>query len=477
MNDFPGSGEPMSRVSELTLENFQGVSNRQTVQLGAFTLIYGENSAGKSSIARSLLLVGQSLSEALYIKGDSRNRFFIYSGQQIDLAGFKNVIHKHEEDRSLKIGLKVLLDNQDRLVLPPITRSTVKARPQISSVELVAVAFEVTESSAGLEEFVISFDFSVAQIVETMTLSFQSGEKGDLSLVEQRETSREATKAFLGVADSEDFAISDLHSLEYTWMSNWPAIRGARGIESGEVAKTSLARTLDMWLRSAKMHFLSLIANPHHIPSLREIEPRVTVRSTQPLRSTKLRRIVKNRDAASSQFLSQLTQGRYEIESSSYEMGESGFLGEVEVKFLRDKHLGVAVSFQDVGVGLSQVLPLLSAINTLRISPGEQLIIAEQPELHLHPKMQAELAELMFRESQSNGQIIAETHSEPILLRLQRIVRELDRDGQSYRSVAVIYASFDPELGTRFENLELRRDLDFIVLLPTSFSDLRMEEL
>jgi predicted ATPase len=158
-------------------------------------------------------------------------------------------------------------------------------------------------------------------------------------------------------------------------------------------------------------------------------------------------------------------------------MGESGFLGEVEVKFLRDKHLGVAVSFQDVGVGLSQVLPLLLAINTLRISPGEELIIAEQPELHLHPKMQAELAELMFNESQANGQIIAETHSESILLRLQKIVRELHHAGKSYDSVGVIYAAFDPELGTQFENLELRRDLDFIVLLPTSFSDLRMDEL
>jgi len=158
-------------------------------------------------------------------------------------------------------------------------------------------------------------------------------------------------------------------------------------------------------------------------------------------------------------------------------MGESGFLGEVEVKFLRDKHLGVAVSYQDVGVGLSQVLPVLDAINELRLSGGGILVIAEQPELHLHPKMQAELAELMFRESQPNGQIIAETHSEPILLRLQKLVREKSRAGETRDSVAVVYASFDPELGTLFENLELRNDLDFVVMLPTSFSDLRMDEL
>lgn len=203
----------------------------------------------------------------------------------------------------------------------------------------------------------------------------------------------------------------------------------------------------------------------------------MTVRSSGPNMSSRAKSKKKRFDRASSYFLSLLTGGRYEIESSSYEMGESGFLGEVEVKFLRDRHLGVAVSYQDVGVGLSQVLPVLDAINELRLSGGGILVIAEQPELHLHPRMQAELGELMFRESQPNGQIIAETHSEPILLRLQKLVREKSRAGETHDSVAVVYATFDPELGTLFENLELRSDLDFVVMLPTSFSDLRMDEL
>lgn len=467
----------MSRISELSLENFQGVSTRQTIQLGAFSLIYGENSAGKSSIARALLLLGQSLGEAIHIKGDLRNRFFVYSGRHIDLAGFKNVVHKHEESRNLSIGVKILLDNQDRVVLPPVTRSTVKGNTAFQMAELVSVAFEATESSSGLEKIMVSFDFKIDQAVDNLTLFFETGPKGALTLVDERETSSFSTRAFLGASEAEGFSVRDLRSLNFTWFASWPSLRATRGIQRGEGPILAIAQTLDMWLRNARMHFFGTLANPWHIPSLREIEPRVTVRSSAPVKSQRLRRLSESLDAASSHFLSQLTGGRYEIETSSYEMGESGFLGEVEVKFLRDRHLGVAVSFQDVGVGLSQVLPLLSAINTLRLTGGGELIIAEQPELHLHPKMQAELAELMFRESQTSGQIIAETHSEPILLRLQKLVREMHRAGEKHDSVAVIYASFDPELGTVFENLELRSDLDFVVLLPTSFSDLRMDEL
>ena len=465
----------MARLSELTLENFQGVSNRQTIQLGAFTLIYGENSAGKSSIARALLLVGQSLSEAIQVKGDKRNRFLVFEGRQIDLAGFKNVVHKHDETRNLKIGLRVYLDSQEILDRRLVTRSLGNKKRTSSLPRLEAVAFEVTESNQGLSEFVISFDFKVDQSVENLTLIFESGPDGDLALIDQIETSREATRAFLGVEEKEEFRIDDLRSLEYLWLFSWPSIRGARVANLG--AENSIAKTLDSWFRTARANVFSLLAGPHHIPSLRQIEPRVTVRSAAPLVAPKTRRNNPNRDAATANFLDLLTKGRYTIESSTYEMGEAGFLGDVEVKFLRDKQLGVAVSFQDVGVGLSQVLPLLHAINALRADPREQLIIAEQPELHLHPRMQAELANLMFWESQANGQIIAETHSEPILLRLQKIVRDLDNQGESHGSVAIIYASFDPELGTIFENLELRRDLDFIVMLPTSFSDLRMEEL
>lgn len=471
------AGEIVARISEITLENFQGVSSKQSVGLGNFSLIFGENSAGKSSIARALLLIAQSLSESVHVKGDARNRFFVFSGQLIDLAGFKNVVHKHDDQRRISIGLKVEIDKNERLVLPPVTRQSI-SRPidDFVPIELVAIGFEASESSHGLESFQVSFEFRVQQAVERLTLSFESDQKTALRLTEVFDTSVEATKAFLGVANEPDFSLNQLYELEFYWIASWVGIRGARLLSRDPASRSRIAPHLDNWLRSARAHLMSLLSAPSHIPSLREIEPRVTLRSS-PVRSSKIRRFTQMRDAAASRFLNRLTDGRYDVETSSYEMGESGFLGEVEVKFLRDNFLGVAVSFQDVGVGLSQVLPLLLAMDSLNSESGNNLVIVEQPELHLHPRMQAELAELVFLEAEIGGQVIAETHSEAMLLRLQRIIRKRHQMGKQFRGVTIVYASFDAESGTQYQNLELRSDLDFVIDMPSSFSDLRLGEL
>ena len=75
------------------------------------------------------------------------------------------------------------------------------------------------------------------------------------------------------------------------------------------------------------------------------------------------------------------------------------------------------VSLADVGYGIGQVLPIVLT-SMLRTNT---IIAIEQPELHLHPKMQANLADLFIKSSKENGNMfILETHSEHIVLRLKR---------------------------------------------------------
>ena len=78
----------------------------------------------------------------------------------------------------------------------------------------------------------------------------------------------------------------------------------------------------------------------------------------------------------------------------------------------------------DVGFGISQVLPI---ITLLLSAPENSIILLEQPELHLHPSAQVELADLFIHAAQErNLQLIIESHSEHILSRLQRRIAEED---------------------------------------------------
>ena len=89
---------------------------------------------------------------------------------------------------------------------------------------------------------------------------------------------------------------------------------------------------------------------------------------------------------------------------------------------LVDKRTGTEVSHRDVGIGVSQVLPVLVSAYASK----NRLLAIEQPEIHLHPALQAELGDV-FLESALGGNdntCLIETHSEHLLLRIMRRIRE-----------------------------------------------------
>ncbi|MGO4157469.1 DUF3696 domain-containing protein [Cupriavidus sp. YAF13] len=79
-----------------------------------------------------------------------------------------------------------------------------------------------------------------------------------------------------------------------------------------------------------------------------------------------------------------------------------------------------------VGVGVSQVLPIL--VQALLVNPGACLIF-EQPELHLHPKVQTKLADFFTSVAVLGKQCIIETHSEYLINELRYLAAVSDDDG------------------------------------------------
>lgn len=91
---------------------------------------------------------------------------------------------------------------------------------------------------------------------------------------------------------------------------------------------------------------------------------------------------------------------------------------------LIDKRTGTPVSHRDVGIGVSQVLPVLVSAYASK----NKLLAIEQPEIHLHPALQAELGDVFLQSAlgDSDNTFLIETHSEHLLLRIMRRMRETD---------------------------------------------------
>ena len=84
---------------------------------------------------------------------------------------------------------------------------------------------------------------------------------------------------------------------------------------------------------------------------------------------------------------------------------------------------GNEVDLTSVGTGVSQVLPVLVSCLIARKST---VLLLEEPELHLHPKLQMDLADFLIACCKSGRQIIIETHSEHIINRIRRRIAEGD---------------------------------------------------
>lgn len=83
---------------------------------------------------------------------------------------------------------------------------------------------------------------------------------------------------------------------------------------------------------------------------------------------------------------------------------------------LKTKITEKGVNFVDMGCGTSQILPII--VQSL-LSDDESLIIVEQPELHLHPKVQADLADFFVNVSSENNKFVLETHSDYFIERIR----------------------------------------------------------
>lgn len=493
-------------INNLVLENFQGFSSRQSITLAPLTLIFGPNSSGKSSIARSLLLLQQSFSGF-----STSHQGLIFRGSSIDLASFSNVIHKHDLNNLLSIGLAVPAISQSM----PIGRMGGSMRnPETILKTLGEIKYAVETSDDDVSRIKVQYEFNQGEFVANLGRAMSSG---SVSI----ELARDTEGAFSVVDFSGLDILNDLYALTATpqsdrfesdldvvetlypsdavlshddWQEGLRSIR-IRGlypsIQPGffgrnEQILSKVSEVLETLFRVTRISMSRAVDGISHVKPLRDIPERLLiVDENDPIHSRRVGPASRRRPSHDvvSEWIKRLTNGQYELRTEEFSSKEVGFLGTLRAKHLFDTKTKTPVSFKDVGVGLSQVLPIVEALEVAqRVSarssnaPGKTTII-EQPELHLHPRMQADLMDLMIDvvlEPNSEVQIIAETHSENMVLRLQKRIR----DGKiSPSQVAILYADRDADGNNQITELSLNDDGDFNEEWPLSFADVRVQDL
>jgi len=155
-------------------------------------------------------------------------------------------------------------------------------------------------------------------------------------------------------------------------------------------------------------------------------------------------------------------------------------LSDIQELVLFDKRTNTQVSHRDVGIGISQVLPVL----VTAYASSNRIIAIEQPEIHLHPALQAELGDVFIESAlgERNNTFIIETHSEHLILRILKRIRETTR-GKNEKTppitpenVALLFVDVS-QAGSTIKELRISEDGRLIDQCPGGFFEEDFEEL
>jgi hypothetical protein len=140
-----------------------------------------------------------------------------------------------------------------------------------------------------------------------------------------------------------------------------------------------------------------------------------------------------------------------------------------------------SVEIEDVGSGIGYVLPVLASL----AQNGRSMI--QQPELHLHPALQSNLGDAIVRSVENHKYhdefCIIETHSEHILLRIMKLLRNSASRKDNvvtpltFENISILYFDPQPNGSTKVKRLRLSPDGQLIDRWPGGFFNERLKDI
>jgi predicted ATPase len=378
--------------NQLHLQNFKGWADTGPLRLAPITVLFGSNSSGKTSLLQSILLLKQTA------ESSDRSRV-LHTGDDktlVDLGTLSDVIFEHDLGLTLEISvtwrlpkpLEIPGERPEELRFTLQVRFTPEGQPFVQlaryHMDRAYVVMERRSDDTGYDlkslpvlkrspgrAWTLPPPVRFYGFPDEVRNYFQKADwLTDLALELERQLAR---VQYVG-------PLRQYAKRSYLWSGEKPLGVGTLGELAVPAILAAEAEGRKIWRGEG---------------TGRRSEPFVKViarwlKQLGVIDSFRLERISKNRK-------------------------------DYEVRVKRSPN-STEVLITDVGVGVSQVLPVL--VQCFYAAEGSTVIF-EQPEIHLHPRVQADLADVLIDAYRVNGvQFIVESHSEHFLRRLQRRVAE-----------------------------------------------------
>ncbi len=541
-------------ITSITIENFKGIAAPVSIPIRPITLLFGQNSSGKSTILQAL----HYLRELLEYRRPDPDRTQV-GGDTIDLGGFHALVYRHDLDRRIRIQVAFSLDddglpNNGITSLGDIDRSLTSQKDSSwldlnSQVKLdsawieVITAWEtgkgakITEYAVGLngEELVrlhqpyafrpellsVNPDHTIAkqldnsyflkssgfqQLCEQICSPYEDHEQQGVPKIFSTPFPLNAQDSLIPDPDKpflidEDFTDSpDDRDIYLFWSVIGRALTGPLAILLQELRGIRyLGPTRDVPprnYRSPKTPIESrwacglggwdaLVRDPSLVEKT-SVYLHEVLNLGYSMRHEERISIDVNGDAMSAL---RLLAAQYDERDASYlihkVLDPLEQLPRQSVIQLHDEMNNIDVSPPDIGVGVSQVIPVVvGALDTGSPDSPSRIFAAEQPELHIHPAVQVALGDLFIDAVRGTERtMLIETHSEHLLLRLLRRVREQTENLQESAApkftpniLSIVYVKLGDD-GVDITPLPITEEGEFTRQWPDGFFEERAEEL
>jgi len=379
----------------LRVKNFRSIRDSGEIELSDLNVFVGPNNSGKSSILYALMLIKMTM------ESKSEDMALITTTPELDLGSYLDLIRDGNTDYRL----------------------------------------------------MLKFKFNDPGIREPFTVHGEYGkEKGHIYADLQAEFCFDKTRNRIEVVSfiGKDYLGNNIITVRRTGEGNWkisgPPQRLLNHMQikfinfiptlvpTGPKPKLDLVSQVLQWIIASEIRgreFSDIVDKLKYVAPIRERIPRHGIVGTMTYSELtpsgqNLMRVLSSSDIIS-------TRGKAAIDELNYWLGKKFKLlknielinidkyGTVKTLISDEPRRMTKINLASMGCGISQLVPVV--VQTVLL-PKLGCLLVEQPEIHLHPSAQADLADLFIGNITGKRQFIVETHSEHFVLRLRRRIAE-----------------------------------------------------